>query len=524
MHRTRTETNRNLLKRKYQHPGYHDGLDRDATPAGLRKAASCNVFGLVSEHKRRRTMDWRHPALSSSTNTTSLLNYSAAAATKQGSTPGQHFQLRSRSSTATTGGKSTVNESATSQTEQAISEVLHTLRTLTSSAACKDKSACDAALLTMKRFPSCLPLQREGCLALRRYLKVSYATGKNLTPECLEALLRTLAHHPGPGSYLQHLVIDCLRIAARGAHGRMLMAERRHCIRLVLRTLNFSPMDFRLQELGLSLISFLVEDEACRKQIIQYGGVTIVVRSMKNHAANALIQCNASAALGWLVHLAHAEAKAALLATENAVPIILSICKRYVNNASVFGNCVCILCGVRVGDRTVAETYPDLGPPTRKLLQVGMQKNRTALKVQRNCMMLLRLTTESVVESETLDDAQKESYRECIRIVVACMKDFPNECEIQSLACRVLCNLMVGTGTRALVIEADGCINQVIQALDKHKGDAGVLQGACWFLQAVLHTGMEDQPGASAFGGGQPVLRMMLKGLGVTVVTNPADP
>ena len=507
----RTETNLNLLKRKHQNRSYHDGLDHDATPAGLRKAASCNVLGLVCKNKRRRTMAREAPLAAAAS---SMSNYKTSAE-KPSALAQRLKQLRKKSAAIKVA-------PATSKTDQAISEVLQTLRTLTSSAACRDKSACDVAVLTMKRFPSCLPLQTEGCLALRRYLKASSVTG-GLTSECLAVLLRALVNHSDSGSYLQHLVMDCLRLASRDAKGRLLMAEHGQCIRLIVRVLVATPLDFRLQELGLSLISFLVEDEACRKQIIEHGGVTIIVRSMKNHAANALIQCNATAALGWLVHLDHVEAKAALLATEDAIPTILDICKRYVDNASVFGNCVCILCGVRVGDREVAETYPDLGSPTRQLLQMGMQKNRTALKVQRNCMMLLRLTTESEGEIGTLDDAQKESYKECIRVVVSSMKEFPNESEIQSFACRVLCNLTVNAGTRALIMETDGCINQVVCALDKHKGDAGVLQGTCWFLQAILHAGVEDQPGVTAFGGGISVLRLMLTSLGVKVVANPVD-
>ena len=510
----RTETNLNLLKRKHQNRSHHDGLDHDATPSGLRKAASCNVLGLICKNKRRRTMAWQAPPAAA---TSTMSNYKVIAEKPSALAQRLAKQLRNKSTALKIA-------TATSKTDQAISEVLQTLRTLTSSAACKDKSACDIAVLTMNRFPSCLPLQTEGCLALRRYIKASSATARGgLTSECLAALLRALVNHSDSGSYLQHLVIDCLRLVSRNAKGRMLMTEHDQCIRLVVRVLEAAPLDFRLQELGLSLISFLVEDEACRKQIIEHGGVTIIVRSMKNHAANALIQCNASAALGWLVHLDHVEAKAALLATEDAIPTILDIAKRYVDNASVFGNCVCILCGVRVGDRAVAETYPDLGSPTRQLLQMGMQKNRTALKVQRNCMMLLRLTTESEGETGALDDAQKKSFKECIRVVVSCMKEFPNECEIQSFACRVLCNLTVNAETRALVMETDGCINQVVCALDKHKGDAGVLQGGCWFLQAILHAGVEDQPGVTTFGGGLAVLRLMLTGLGIKVVANPVD-
>ena len=492
-HNNMKPTNQLKRKRRREHRSLNAGLSHTGREERLRKAASSSVLDLVC--KRRRTLAWQSSA-----------EFPPAPLNPRVEQPAALAQLRSQQGTA----------DSTTEVGKGISKVLQTLRALTAGLSCKDKSACDAAVLTMKRFPYCLPLQTEGCHTIRRYVKAT----ASLTPESLSALLLALTTHAGSdlgSSYLHYLAIDCLRVASRDETGRLLMAEQDGCIEMILRTLGSSLKDPRLQELGLSLISYLVEEDVCRKQIIEHGGVNIMVSSMKNHATNALIQCNASAALGWLVHLEHVDAKAALLATVDAIQTILDISKRYVENASVFGNCICILCGVRVGDRAVAETYPELGSPTRRLLQLGMHKNPKTLKVQRNCMMLLRLTTESEGETGALDDTEKNSYGDCIDVVVACMKEFPNESEIQSFGCRVLCNLAFNPGSRALVMAKDGCINQVVSALDKHKADAGVLQGACWFLQAMLHAGV-GQPGATAFGGGLSVLGLMLKGLGVKVV------
>jgi len=452
-------------------------------------------------------------------------------------------------------------------------KLLQTLRNVIQSLPSTEKSTIDFCVLAMKTHPHCLALQKEGCTAIRHYVKTigngassSSARSVMMDRECLSVLLHVLAlvqEAPASSispqaeeeiSYVQYLALDCIRVASRDSASRLLLAEEPQNLRIIFKTLERSPRDARLQELGLSLLSYLVEEDVCRKLILQphqqedadaaanheSSGINSIIRAMKDHASNSLIQCNGAAALCWLVHLEHRAAKAALLANPDAVRTILSVSERFVENGSVFGNCICILCGIRVGDVALLQTYPELGTPTRKLLQKGMRRNPTSLKVQRNCMMLLRLVTESsslsgetsnTANAPQTSDDDNNDYEDCIDAVMDCMKHFAHEADMQSMGCRILANLVAAptnTATtnannnngatvvnlRSIMTAKEGCINLVTSALMKHKTDARVQQGACWFLHGILQ-GSVGQAGPAAFGGGLAVLEIMLEGLGV---------
>ena len=385
---------------------------------------------------------------------------------------------------------------------------LYCLRTLTESLSCTDKAINDAVVTAMNSNPQSLQIQIEGCTAVRRYVKSS----GSLNSSGFSAVLQAVRNHAD--LYLQYLAIDCIRIACRHAGSRVSLAEEAGSVQTILRALETNIHDSRLQELGLSLLSYLVEQVSCRKLIFSEGGVNSIIHAMRNHPSNALIQCNGAAAMCWLVHLEHESAKAALLSNPFAIPTILDISKLYVSYASVFGNCVCILCGIRVGDTSVLESYPELGTATRHMVQVGMRKNPEALKVQRNSMMMLRLVTELEDSTAIPDDLMKESYEDCIEVISASMKSFPDEIDIQSQGCRALSNLAMNSAVRPMLLSMEGCVNQVTSALMRHKDELSVQQGACWFLHGVMLESVGDE-GTAAFRGGIGVLEIMLKGLGV---------
>ncbi|CAB9514456.1 expressed unknown protein [Seminavis robusta] len=373
------------------------------------------------------------------------------------------------------------------------------------------KTFLEPVVIAMERNPLNLKMQMEGCIALRNHTK---AIG-TMDRASLSALLSVLRKHSD--SLVLCLALDTLRSASRDANFRSMIADHSGSMATLLDTLQASPIDGRLQEIGVSLFSYLVEEPACRKQLIEHGGVDVIISSMRNHASNTLIHCNGAAALSWLVHLNHDNATAALVANPDAIPTIYTVSKEFVDNASVLGNCMCILFGVRVGNRAVLEDYPELGgAPMRKLIQLGLRNNPKVIKVQRNCLMLLRLVTEPE-ENEvemSLDNEDVTSYDDCIALVLTSMKEFSMEVEMQYLGSRVLANLAATPGLRQRIVATSGCINQVTAALLQHKTDTRIQRAAIYFLYEVLRESA-SQKGSEAFGGGISVLKDMLEGLGV---------
>jgi hypothetical protein len=334
----------------------------------------------------------------------------------------------------------------------------------------------DAAVLAMEKHPSSLRVQIEGCSVLRHHIKAVGTTdsrGLCVVVTALDVSTDPLIHY---------LAVDCLRLASGDANCRMMIAAHSHCIRTLVETIQSSPTNARLQELGLSTFSYLVEEPGCRRQLIEEGGIDVIISAMKTHASNSLIQCNGSAALCWLVHQEHEDAKEAITGNPDAIPTIYGTSETFIDNASVFGNCMCILFGALVGDGSVLLDYPLLGEPTRRLIQLGMRKHPNVVKLQRNCMMLLVIVTENAA----IDEEAMQSYDDCIGVLLCSMKAFPKEVDIQYLACRILANLAANSKIKQRIVATPPCITQVTSAVLEHQSDKRLQRGALHFVNELL--------------------------------------
>jgi hypothetical protein len=373
----------------------------------------------------------------------------------------------------------------------------------------------DAILNAIKAHPRCLLLQLEGCKALRRLVKMEESSSHLFVigeRGAVPVLLDALCHH-SESLRLQYLGLNILRaLSSCSSASRLFISQHATHLSSILNILETRLDDSIISQIGLSLLSWIVEDKSSRATVVQAGGISLVLKAMQHHLLDQCVQCNGSATLCWLIHTGgQEEARDAFLSTDtDGVGIILQAMSQYIDSPSVFGNCLCILSGACDADQVD-------GMETMRLAILGMQRHAQSSKVQRNGLTLLRLLT-------MMDRSGKQHemflHLSGLDTILAAMKLHSADAGIQTEACGVLANLVVCTTSTSThkvkdVIAASDCMEAILNCQFEHKGNVRVQQAAIWFHNCMLQNADVGQEALAAFGGGVQVIDAMLLGIGV---------
>ena len=391
----------------------------------------------------------------------------------------------------------------------------------------------------MRAHPQCVSLIVESLTTIRNMIRAdcncvySLKDPNQLICVILNAMKAHYGHHHQRSTTtskieMPHIGFDLLRRIASGCPRRRSSMFSKQVTSDILKILVDGMNDACLQQIGLSLLSWIVENENSRDSLFEMGGIQYILETMQRHCHDSLVQCNATATLCWLVHRDtddhndnyveaenHQVPRRTLESTRNdTVTTVMQTVTRFIDNPSVFGNCLCILSCLQPTneDNSIRSIWDD-----KDILQLavdGMKQHRTVSKVQRNCLNLLRLVALRRQENHRILLVELDGGLESI---LEAMKEHPTDAGIQTQACCVLANVCSTTEIHDMLAQSDDCIESVISCQLNHKGSIRVQQAAICFHDAMSRTVRpENADSIAAFGGAEPMIEMMLLGLGVT--------
>jgi hypothetical protein len=336
-------------------------------------------------------------------------------------------------------------------------------------------SAIDGALNAMQNTPSSLEVQIEASKILQHLVKPTGETLRN-SPQAVNVLVSALQNHPDD-VHLQCLLLDLVR-RMKPNHSDMTS----EAIVVIMETMTHHLDNACIQQIGHSITAWLAEDDMCRPILIESGGLDSFPEAMKRHPTDVFIQCNAAAALCWLIH-SDGNNNLLLFQARHAATILASMQAHY-DHASVFGNCVCILSGL--------VDLPESADIVRAV-RIGMQAHIGSAKVQECCLRWIRFRDPALCEDEMV---------QCLPVIVEAMQKHANKAHLQAHACEALSSLLdVSTVIRDCLLEI-GAVDVVLQALSEHRQDVRTNCWATWVLSGLLPGGGTPVESVVAFGGG----------------------
>jgi hypothetical protein len=364
----------------------------------------------------------------------------------------------------------------------------------------------DAIVSAMEEHPYDTTLQIEGCRTLRQWAKMDARRLRVISNRGVGRVLPiTLNRHP-KSLALQILGLDLLRaLVACCSEERSHISQNPEFIATLLQILEKHVKYSCIQQIGLSLLSWLVEDGNTKDAIIRDGGVSFILKAMHQHADDQMVQCNGAATLCWLIHTGGQERSVDdFISDGEGIKTILQTMSRYIENPSVFGNCVCILSGVR--SNRAADIEHLVGLEVLGMVVLGMQNHIQSPKVQRNCLTWLRLLTNQSMSSHDI-----LLKFEVLEAVAAAMREHSGDAGIQIQACNVLANLCATTKVRD-ILSSSNCIEMVVNSQLEHKSNIRLQQAAIWFHNCILENQV-GQENVASFGGGVELVNALLMGI-----------
>lgn len=351
-------------------------------------------------------------------------------------------------------------------------------------------------------------------------------------------------HHPDGN--VSCFVMDMLRyLAGSSNHLRQRMGSNVELIFGILCILKENVLDRCKQQLGLSILSWVVEVETCRELLIREGCAEHLFDVMDIYPWDDVVQCNATATLCWLLHTSPSSSTSIASTTSvseqdpacsrldpiHCVMILMNTMRRFLVDAKVFGNTLSALSAVLLKHAPSLESHHYPSVDIVRLTLFGMRFHRVGRpKVQSNGLTLLRILLahdngdeEDAVEGDSVIGTVVRN----IDIVQECMKQYSDDSFIQAEACGILAYLVSSSSSsssntsttkngRSRILQS-GCIETVVQAQMKHRGDIRLQHYALWFHSGLLRD--QSSPGASAFGAGLSVLDTMAAGRIVPIAT-----
>ena len=348
-------------------------------------------------------------------------------------------------------------------------------------------------------------IQYEACRGLLHWMKVEEQVMKEIgATENLFLLMKSLEYHSF-SLQLRYMILDIVRgIIGSSKEWLQRVATQKDVVASVMRLLKKCISDAYTQQIGLSILSWVIEEKPSRDIVIKEGGVEHLLHAMTVHPLDDAVQCNAAATLCWLIHTS-GSSEGSLL-SPSGLEIVLTTMKRFLYNPMVFGNSVCALSGAMV----YHSREEGLNLPSRELAELtllGMKIHRVSPKVHRNGLTLLRFLIINGDESEVGALILKN-----IDVLKTSMNTHVDDTAIQAEACGILAHLSSRSGEACVVIKKSGCVEAVVLCQAKHHGHLRVQHNALWFHSCLLRN-HEMSPAEVAFGGGLQVLVTMTTGL-----------
>ena len=367
-----------------------------------------------------------------------------------------------------------------------------------------------AIMSAMEQHPYDTTLQIEGCRTLRQWAKMDARKVQVISNRGAGRMLpRALDRHP-KSLALQILGLDLLRVLVVCCpKERSYISQNPQFIATLLQILEKHVKDSCIQQIGLSLLSWLVEDGNTKDAVIRDGGVSLILKAMHQHADGQMVQCNGAAALCWLIHTGGQRSIDDFLSNGEGIKTISQTMSRYIENPSVFGNCVCILSSGR--SISAADTEHLAGLEVLGVVVLGMQNHIQSPKVQRNCLAWLRLLTSQSLSSSSHDILLKF---EVLEAIAATMREHYGDAGIQIQACNVLADLCATTKVRD-ILSSLTCIEMVVNSQLEHRSNIRLQQAALWFHNCMLENqmGQENVASFGGGGGGVELFNAMLMGI-----------
>ena len=329
-----------------------------------------------------------------------------------------------------------------------------------------------------------------------------------------------------------------------------------------------------IQQIGLSLVSWLVEDNQCREYMLSIGHrddedeyatdgqrcalTNFLANTMKIHAFDSIINCNAAATLCWLIHAGSitsdmpngpnrgdfpqdidgavqesatatgispstragrrsgARLRPAISSTH--VSTLLQTAILHFDNASVFGNAVCVLCGLTpatvvsppVEDGEVPQEIYNEVELFRVILK-GMVLHMSSPKVQESSLRWIRFRN-----SATSIERCLPLFKKTIPLIVKGMNKHPENMHFIAQACDVLAFMSDISDLRDPLLRS-GAVDCMLRAVRVHKHEARIQQYAIWFLSLLLPRPNGGIPveSSTAFGGSVLTIQTIWDGMGL---------
>jgi len=349
-------------------------------------------------------------------------------------------------------------------------------------------NAVNSILSCMQRHISSISVQIEAAKLLQRIFTENIEEAdedKPYTKRSLRVLLNSVQVH-AEDVHFQCLAFDLVR--------RLRNSSSKHvdwldAASVVIQGMTLHPTVAYIQQIGISLVAWLAEDSDSREIIIQAEGAHIIPAIMGFHQADPFIQCNAAAALCYLVRAGGRQGRCEL--DTQYIPIVLDVFKLHRDNPSAFGNCLCLLCGL---------THI---PETEKVMDIvleGMRKHFYSARVQEGCLRWLRFRDPLEFE---------DVFQEAIPTILKAIRLHPDDIHMQGQAADVL-TVVAGIETLRDCLLEHGAVDVVLDMLKHHRGDRRLQDRAIWFLTLAIPV----TPSTLAFGGGFDVLETIWQSLG----------
>lgn len=315
-------------------------------------------------------------------------------------------------------------------------------------------------------------------------------------------LIDALNHQSSRSLSLRYMILDILKTLVVVCSMEWLQSISSHMdlVGSILRLLKGTTLEAFTQQVGLSILSWVVEDKSSRDIIIKEGGVEYLLDAMKMHTWDDVVQCNAAATLCWIIHVSDFPNPSRLGPT--CLTVVLNTMQRFLNNAKIFANSLCILSGIlSLSSREQGFHVPHL--QFADLALVGMDLHHTFPKVHRNGLTLLRFLLIHDEESDEICSIVMKN----VDVIKNSMKLHGYDSGIQADACEILAHLVSASEATKETIKESGCIELVVQSQLEHRGDLRLQHNALFFHRCLLRGPLSEAE--VSFGGHTQVLHTM---------------
>lgn len=358
-------------------------------------------------------------------------------------------------------------------------------------------------------------IQYEACRGLLQWMKSDAEVLQEIgTPEHLSLLMESLGFHAS-SLQLRYTILDIVRcIIGSSKEWLRKISSQNDVVTSVMRLLKKTVSDAYTQQIGLSILSWIIEEKPSRDVILKERGIEHLLNAMVCHPWDDAVQCNAAATLCWLIHTSGSTDSSVLSA--KGLAVVMDTMKRFLRNPMVFGNCVCALSGAMIhgfrDDGLNLQTCE-----VAQLTLLGMRIHKDSPKVHRNGLTLLRFL---IINGDDNNEDAGTAVLQNIDVLEASMKGHIDDSAIQAEACGMLAHILSRSAEAQAVITESGCVEAVVQCQMMHRGNLRVQHNALWFHSCLIRD-QEMNEAVEAFGGGLRVLATMTAG--VLPELNPGD-